>query len=78
MAQTTTERKALIVWGGWDGHQPEQVAAIFERELVAKGFEVEVATTLDAFLDGEKLKQLSLIVPIFTMSKISNEQFQPV
>ena len=78
MVQTTTERKALIVWGGWDGHEPEQVAAIFERELVAKGFEVEVATTLDAFLDGEKLKQLSLIVPIFTMSQISNEQFQPV
>ena len=29
-------RKALIVWGGWDGHQPQQVAEIFERELQAK------------------------------------------
>jgi len=21
-----TPRRALIVWGGWDGHEPEQVA----------------------------------------------------
>ncbi len=73
-----SERKALIVWGGWDGHEPEQVAEIFERELANKGFQVEVATTLDAFKDGEKLKQLSLIVPIFTMSQISGEQLHPV
>lgn len=24
-------RKALIVWGGWDGHEPEQVADIFAK-----------------------------------------------
>ena len=77
MAQSS-ERRALIVWGGWDGHEPDQVAGIFERELRARGFEVEVAATLDAFLDGEKLKHLSLIVPIFTMSKITDEQFNPV
>ncbi len=77
MAQSS-ERRALIVWGGWDGHEPQQVAGIFQRELRARGFAVEVATTLDAFLDGEKLKQLSLIVPIFTMSKITDEQFKPV
>ena len=22
-------RKALIVWGGWDGHQPKEVGEIF-------------------------------------------------
>jgi len=27
------QQKALIVWGGWDGHQPKQVAQIFERVL---------------------------------------------
>lgn len=73
-----SERSALIVWGGWDGHEPEQVAEIFRRELTARGFTVEVAATLDAFLDGEKLKKLSLIVPVVTMSRISDEQFQPL
>jgi uncharacterized protein len=55
-------RKALIVWGGWDGHQPEPVAEIFHKQLVNHGFEVEVSDTLDAFLDGDKLKSLDLIV----------------
>ncbi|GAB6931305.1 ThuA domain-containing protein [Paenibacillus sp. JCM 10914] len=67
-------KKALIVWGGWDGHEPQQVAAIFEGLLQAAGFEVEVSDTLDAFNDGEKLKGLDLIVPVWTMGEISNEQ----
>ena len=29
-------KKALIVWGGWDGHQPEQVARIFKGILERK------------------------------------------
>ncbi|WP_428941022.1 ThuA domain-containing protein [Fontivita pretiosa] len=71
-------RKALIVWGGWDGHQPEQVAQIFRRVLTEENFQVEVRDTLDAFLDAEKLMGLSLIVPVWTMGKISNEQARPV
>jgi len=63
-------RKALLVWGGWDGHQPEQVAGIFKGQLVAEGFEVELSDTLEAFEDAEKLKTLDLIVPIWTMGKI--------
>lgn len=77
MAQSS-ERKALIVWGGWDGHEPQQVAEIFERELKNKGFEVEVSNTLDAYKDGEKLKQLSLIVPVWTMDSITGEQLNPL
>ncbi|MCC7349506.1 MAG: ThuA domain-containing protein [Phycisphaerales bacterium] len=71
-------KSALIVWGGWDGHQPRQVADIFQRTLVEEGFAVEVSDTLDAFLDAEKLNSLNLIVPIWTMGKITEEQFQPV
>jgi len=51
--------KALIVWGGWDGHEPKQVAEVFRRELSARGFEVEVSDTLDALLDKEKLLKRS-------------------
>lgn len=71
-------RKALVVWGGWDGHEPQLVSARFARCLQAEGFEVEVSDTLDAFLDEEKLKQLHLIVPIWTMGEIKNEQCHPV
>jgi len=70
--------KALIVWGGWDGHQPKQVADVLERALKADGFEVEVSDTLDAFKDAKKLLGLSLIVPHWTMGKITTEQLKPV
>jgi type 1 glutamine amidotransferase len=68
----------LIVWGGWDGHQPKQVGEIFARVLREEGFEVEVSDTLDAFKDEQKLAGLSLIVPVWTMGKIANEQANPV
>lgn len=67
-------KSALIVWGGWDGHQPQQVAEIFEQELTKHGFAVEVSHTLDAYLDADKLKTLDLIVPCWTMDTISGEQ----
>jgi type 1 glutamine amidotransferase len=66
-------RKALVFQGGWDGHQPKEVSAIFARILREAGFEVEVSDTLDALADGEKLKSLSLIVPMWTMGKIDNK-----
>ncbi len=71
-------RKALIVQGGWDGHEPGPVSEVFRKTLEAEGFEVEVLDTLDAFLDAEKLKALHLIVPVWTMGKITPEQLKPV
>ncbi|MDQ6437460.1 ThuA domain-containing protein [Mesorhizobium sp. LHD-90] len=66
-------RKALIVWGGWDGHEPEKCADIFRGWLTEDGFSVELANTTVAFADPS-LHELSLIVPIFTMSKIAREE----
>lgn len=67
-------RKALIVWGGWDGHEPKQCADIFAPILRDAGFEVEVSDTLDSYLNAEKMSALSLVVPIWTMGTITNEQ----
>lgn len=71
-------RNALIVRGGWDGHQPVQVSELFRDVLKAEGFEVEISDTLDSFLDVSRLKKLHLIVPIWTMGKITKEQVFPV
>jgi type 1 glutamine amidotransferase len=67
-------KSALIVVGGWDGHEPEQCAAIFKPLLEGEGFEVEVSHSLDVYLDTEKVLALSLVVPIWTMGEISDEQ----
>lgn len=71
-------RQALIVQGGWDGHEPVQVSQTFAKILRAEGFNVEISDTLDSFLDAEKLKSLHIIVPVWTMDKITREQLQPV
>jgi uncharacterized protein len=70
--------KALIVWGGWDGHEPQQVGEILAKALREHGFGVEVSDTLDAFRDQAKLEALDLIVPIWTMGTILPEQLNPV
>jgi type 1 glutamine amidotransferase len=71
-------KKALIVWGGWDGHQPKPVAELFQRVLREEGFRVEMSDTLDAFKDQDRLMSLDLIVPNWTMGKITAEQINPV
>ena len=71
-------RKALVVWGGWDGHQPKEVAEILTNQLRAHHFDVEVSDTLDAFLEAEALTALDLIVPVWTMGTITREQESPL
>lgn len=71
-------KKALIVQGGWDGHEPVPVSSLFKDVLLEMDFEVELSDSLDSFLDGEKLKGLDLIVPIWTMGDITDDQMWPV
>jgi uncharacterized protein len=71
-------KKALIVRGGWDGHQPKEVSEVFAGILQEEGFEVEISDTLDSFKDAEKLLGLSLIVPVWTMGEITSDQLKPV
>jgi hypothetical protein len=66
-------RAALIVWGGWSGHEPEAGARIVAGMLEAEGFEVWMETSTEAFADPA-IHDLSLIVPIYTMAKIEKEE----
>ena len=66
-------REALIVWGGWSGHEPEQGAKIVGQMLEEEGFKVYVENTTEAFADPA-IADMSLIVPIYTMSKIEKDE----
>ena len=66
-------REALIVWGGWSGHEPEQGANIVGAMLEEEGFKVYIETSTEAFADPA-IRDMSLIVPIYTMSKIEKEE----
>ncbi len=68
-------REALIVWGGWSGHEPEKGAQIVAGLLEAEGFKVYVENTTEAFADPA-IADMSLIVPIVTMAKIEKEEVE--
>jgi uncharacterized protein len=66
--------KALVTWGGWEGHEPERVGPMFADWLRHAGMEVTLTDSLSPFDDAEALKTYDLIVPVWTMSKIEKEQ----
>ena len=67
-------KKAIMVWGGWDGHEPKQGVDTFAPFLQSKGYDVRVSDTLDAYLDRDMMMALDLIVPVWTMGTITGEQ----
>ncbi len=66
-------KKALIFRGGWDGHEPVKVSERFASLLRKNGYEVEITDTLDTLLDLDKLLDLDLIVPCWTMGSIPGD-----
>ncbi len=70
----STENRALIVWGGWDGHRPEKVASLLAEDLRAAGMAVHSEPSLDVFADSASLGRYSLIVPCWTMGQLTADQ----
>ena len=71
-------KKALVVQGGWDGHEPGPVSRLLGNALRENGFEVHVSDSLDAFQDKALMKDLDLIVPVWTMGTIEQDQLNPL
>ncbi|MFI4910230.1 MAG: ThuA domain-containing protein [Sedimentisphaeraceae bacterium JB056] len=67
-------KKALFVWGGWDGHEPKQCIEKVSSELAKRGFETVISDTLESYLDAELMASVDLIVQCVTMSEITSEQ----
>ena len=69
-------KKAIMVWGGWDGHEPKQCVDIFAPILEEEGFAVTISDTLDAYKDRDLMAEQDLVVPAWTMGQIEGEQEQ--
>lgn len=69
-------KKALITWGGWEGHEPEACARIFETILKKNNYDVIFTDSLDCYTDEALMSSLDLIVPVWTMSEISEDQWK--
>ncbi|WP_205325491.1 ThuA domain-containing protein [Glycomyces sp. YM15] len=71
-----SERKALVVRGGWEGHAPVEATELFLPFLRENGFEVRVEESPEVYADTEVLAATDLIVQSVTMSEISHDQLQ--
>ncbi|MBA2481837.1 MAG: ThuA domain-containing protein [Planctomycetes bacterium] len=67
-------KNAVMVWGGWDGHQPKECVDRFAPFLKAQGFEVTVRDSLDAYLDKALMDRLDLVVQSWTCGTMTGEQ----
>lgn len=67
-------RSALVVRGGWDGHQPVETTELFIPFLVANGYEVRVEASPAVYRDADYLDTVDLIVQSTTMSTVEQDE----
>ncbi len=67
-------KRALTVWGGWEGHEPRQCVEVFIPWLKEQGFEVVESDTLDAYLDKSAMSSYDVIIQCWTMGQITGDQ----
>ncbi|SDD57878.1 ThuA domain-containing protein [Auraticoccus monumenti] len=69
-------RRALVVRGGWEGHQPVEATDLFIPFLQESGFTVDVHGSPEPYADAGYMAGVDLIVQCMTMSTIEKEQFE--
>lgn len=69
-----TTRTALVVRGGWDGHDPVGTTDLFVPFLKDSGFDVTVEDSLEVYADDEVMARTDLIVQSWTMGDILVEE----
>jgi type 1 glutamine amidotransferase len=67
-------RQALIVRGGWDGHQPVEATDLFVPFLKDHDFAVRTTDSPAVYADADAMGGVDLIVQCMTMSSITAEQ----
>lgn len=63
-------KRALIVRGGWDGHQPVEATDSFVPFLTENGYQVRIEDTTAVYADAGYMAAVDLIVQTNTMNKI--------
>ncbi|MFN8092755.1 MAG: ThuA domain-containing protein [Vicinamibacteria bacterium] len=66
-------KKALFVYGGWDGHEPAKCRDLFVPFLQKSGYDVVVSDTQKPYADPAVMDSLDLVVQIWTMGTIDRE-----
>tara|TARA_B100001250_G_scaffold122420_1_gene103961 strand:- start:735 stop:1571 length:837 start_codon:yes stop_codon:yes gene_type:complete len=73
---TLKGKNIIYVYGGWEGHKPTESVDFMVPKLRAEGANVKVFDTLSVYTDEKIMAETDLIIQIWTMGKITKEQFE--
>ncbi len=69
-----SQRRALVVRGGWEGHNPVGATELFIPFLHANDFEVTISETVEVYGDADLLAATDLIVQCISFGTIDETQ----
>jgi len=69
-----SRKQALVVRGGWDGHQPIDATDLFIPHLREHDYDVRVEDSTKVYADGQYMAGVDLIMQCMTMSRIEREE----
>ncbi|MDQ0680675.1 type 1 glutamine amidotransferase [Arthrobacter pascens] len=72
----TGRKTALVVRGGWDGHQPVEATDRFIPFLKDNGYGVRVEESPKIYADADYMTGVDLIMQCMTMSTIERDEFE--
>jgi uncharacterized protein len=67
-------KKILMVWGGWEGHEPRQFTEKIKPHLEKLGAIVTVSDSLGIYANEKLMASFDLIIQSWTMGQISGDQ----
>jgi len=67
-------KSALIVRGGWDGHQPIEATELFIPHLEANGYAIRIEASPQVYADAGYMRSVDLIVQCNTMATIDGAE----
>jgi type 1 glutamine amidotransferase len=70
----TQKKTALVVRGGWDGHQPVEATDLFIPHLQAYGFEVRIEDSPKIYAEADYMTTVDLVMQCMTMSTIEADE----
>lgn len=76
MSNDKAARRALVVRGGWEGHDPFGATELFVPSLKDNGFDVTFSDTLDIYCDEATMRDTDLVVQCWTMGQASKQQIE--
>ncbi|WP_380166939.1 ThuA domain-containing protein [Jannaschia sp. R86511] len=69
-----TQKRALVVRGGWDGHQPVEATDRFIPYLESHGYEVRVEDSTRVYAEADYLAGVDLVLQCVTMTTIEADE----